>query len=201
VVNDARAAGLAEALVGAGRGASTVLSVTVGTGIGGALVADGSLIVGTGFAGEVGHMMMNPSGPPCTCGRNGCWERYVGGRALAARAEAIYPQHPEPLEQLLADATDSSSRAAIVIREAADTFMHGLDNLHAIFAPAIVVLGGGIMARNGLVAREYREAAERTRWGDRAVVRDSQLGDSAGIIGAALASSTTEPTNPASMDL
>ncbi|MFT4219275.1 MAG: ROK family protein [Microbacterium sp.] len=201
VLNDARAAGFAEALVGAGRGAPSVLSVTVGTGIGGALVVAGSLVVGMGDAGEIGHMVVDPDGPSCTCGRHGCWERFVGGRALAEHAERVHPGHPAPLERLLADAATGEAEATSVLSRATDMFALGLDNLHAIFAPAVVVLGGGIIARDGVVARRYLGAAARTRWGSRSQVRRSELGDAAGLIGAALASAASKETNQVPMAL
>lgn len=185
VLNDARAAGLAEARIGAGRGASTVLAVTVGTGIGGAIVVDGELQMGTGNGGEIGHMVVDPHGPICTCGHHGCWERHVGGRALAEQARVLFPDSDDALDQLLS--APAGSAAAAAVDTAAQWFALGLDNLHAIVAPDVVVLGGGIMARGGVIAQRYRAAASHSRWGDQARLVDSALGDGAGVIGAALA--------------
>ncbi|MGO1538826.1 MAG: ROK family protein [Leucobacter sp.] len=189
VLNDARAAGLAEAVVGAGAGADTVLSLTVGTGIGGAIVIGDKLLEGTGDAGEVGHMVIDPAGPACTCGRAGCWERFVGGRALHRVSTEMFPDHPSPLEHLIERAERGNTEAMRVIDTATGIFGRGVDNICAILAPDTIVLGGGIMARNGLVARRYREVLRDTRWGARSRVVDSVLGDSAGRIGAALAAS------------
>lgn len=187
VVNDARAAGLAEALVGAGSGAHTVLSLTVGTGIGGAIVVGGQLLEGTGDAGEVGHMVIDPAGPQCNCGCAGCWEQYVGGKALARDAAGLYPGHASPLDRLIELAEAGDARACEVVDLATERFARGVDNICAILAPDAIVLGGGIMARNGLIARRYREALRDTRWGARSSIVDSSLGDGAGRIGAALA--------------
>ena len=83
VGNDATCAALAEWRVGAGRGVDDMVMVTLGTGIGGGIVAGGRLVVGAnGFAGEFGHMVVDPDGPPCPCGRRGCWERYASGSGL-----------------------------------------------------------------------------------------------------------------------
>ncbi|MEO7556034.1 MAG: ROK family protein, partial [Acidimicrobiales bacterium] len=83
VDNDATCATWAEARVGAAAGASDVVLVTLGTGIGAGLVAGGALQRGAnGFAGEAGHMIVDPDGPPCPCGRRGCWERYASGNGL-----------------------------------------------------------------------------------------------------------------------
>ena len=87
VDNDATCATVAEWQLGAGQGANDLILVTLGTGIGGGLVADGVLHRGrNGFAGEFGHMVVNPNGPRCPCGRQGCWERYASGSGLAMLA-------------------------------------------------------------------------------------------------------------------
>src|SRR4029450_6467715 len=85
--NDATCATVAEHAVGAARGADTAVLITLGTGIGGGLIAGGVLVRGAnGFAGEPGHMVIDPNGPPCPCGRRGCWERYASGAGLAQHA-------------------------------------------------------------------------------------------------------------------
>ena len=88
--NDARAAALAEARVGSGRGASSMLYVTVGTGIGGGLLQNGRLLRGASeTAGEVGHIVMNPDGPLCGCGNYGCLGQYAAGPAIERRAAEL----------------------------------------------------------------------------------------------------------------
>ncbi|MGH9282337.1 MAG: ROK family protein, partial [Acidimicrobiales bacterium] len=83
VDNDATCAGWAEARVGAARGCSDAILVTLGTGIGGGIVSAGRVLRGAhGFAGELGHMVVDPNGPPCPCGQRGCWERFASGRGL-----------------------------------------------------------------------------------------------------------------------
>ncbi|MEA5116975.1 MAG: ROK family protein [Propionicimonas sp.] len=187
VLNDARAAGLAEAVLGAGREAVSVLSITVGTGIGGALILDGRLVEGTGQAGEIGHMVIDPSGPPCNCGRRGCWEQLAGGRALARAAAELCPGEADPVACLVARAEAGDGPARATIDHAAELFGLGIDNLCAVLAPEVIILGGGIMARAGLVSDAYRTAARSTIWGGRTLIRDSRLGDAAGHLGAALA--------------
>jgi len=87
--NDANAAGLAEAHLGAGRGCSPLLYLTVSTGIGGALLLDGRLLRGaSGAAGELGHIVLDPEGPPCGCGSRGCLEALSSGTAIAREAPA-----------------------------------------------------------------------------------------------------------------
>lgn len=187
VLNDARAAGLAEARVGAGAGAATVLAITVGTGIGGAVIVNGNLLEGTGDAGEIGHMVLDPGGAECTCGRHGCWELMVSGKALARRAKQLYPGAPDPLGVLIIEASNGTAVAREAVESITQDFAMGVDNLSAILAPQVIVLGGGVMARNGLIAERYRSIGPRLRWGRRARIVDSALGDTAGQIGAALA--------------
>jgi glucokinase len=161
VINDARAAALAEAHRGAGVGvgAGTMLMVTVGTGIGGGLVIDGRLLTGTGDAGEIGHLLIDPRGPRCRCGHRGCWEQLAGGLALdaAARQEAV--AHPsgliaaaaaegQPSAASLAQAAMRSDRTANrIIHHHARLFGRGLDSLCAVLAPHLLILGGGVIAR------------------------------------------------------
>ncbi len=87
IENDANFAVLAEHRLGAARGYDHVVMVTLGTGIGGGIVIDGRVQVGSaGFAGEIGHMVVDPAGPPCPCGRRGCWERFASGAGLGLLA-------------------------------------------------------------------------------------------------------------------
>ncbi|MBM9467849.1 ROK family protein [Nakamurella leprariae] len=186
VLNDARAAGLAEAAAGPDGGAGTVLAVTVGTGIGGALIVDGRLRQGTGDAGEIGHMVVEPGGVPCGCGRRGCWERYAGGDALRLRAmQLLGPEPPDPLAELITLIEAGDLAAGAVLDEASERFRSGIDDLCAVLAPDVVVLGGGIMARRGLVARRYHESLTGLRWAARTRFELSRLGDAAGLLGAA----------------
>ncbi len=87
IENDANFAVLAEHRLGAARGHANVVMVTLGTGIGGGIVLDGRVQVGSaGFAGEIGHMVVDPAGPACPCGRRGCWERFASGAGLGVFA-------------------------------------------------------------------------------------------------------------------
>lgn len=187
VVNDARAAGLAEAVVGAGKGKDVVLTVTVGTGIGGAITSHGELFLGSGSAGEFGHMVVEPDGPECFCGRFGCLEVMAGGRALRDQAAIAYPHSRRPLDDLVGFAEAGDTHALAVVARAAGYFAVGLDNLIAAFAPEVIVLGGGVMARGGPIVNAYCEAGDSGMWRRGVVVTRSTLGDDAGLLGAAIA--------------
>jgi glucokinase len=196
VINDARAAAIAEAHRGAGVGAATMVMVTVGTGIGGALVIDGRLHAGTGSAGEIGHVLVDPRGPRCRCGNRGCWEQMAGGLALDAaarrhaaahRADGAAPADGQPSAASLAEAAANGSKtAADIIGWHAGLFARGLDSLCAVLAPDRLILGGGIIARPGPIQDAYLSAARTLRWhaGD---TRTAMLGDDAGVLGAAYA--------------
>ena len=99
--NDANCAARAEAHHGAARGASSALMITMGTGIGGAVLLDGEVLRGAnGMAGEFGHMQVVPDGRPCECGRSGCWEQYSSGNALVRNARALMAEQPSVLEEM-----------------------------------------------------------------------------------------------------
>ncbi|NUW30862.1 ROK family protein [Nonomuraea sp. SMC257] len=198
VLNDAHAAATAEARLVDGARTATILMVTVGTGIGGGLVINGALHTGTGDAGEIGHVVVDPGGPSCGCGRRGCWEQVAGGLALDAAASdearadpggriaAIAgDRHPGAADLARAAAEGDSAAMGVVARHAG-LFAAGLDNVCAVVAPHVLILGGGIMARPGPIRDAYLAATRTLRWhqGD---VRPANLGDNAGMIGAAQA--------------
>lgn len=185
VVNDARAAGIAEARAQAAPGERVVLAVTVGTGIGGCIVVDGSPLPGTGNAGEIGHIVIRPDGPPCRCGRRGCWETLCGGRALDHGAVRALGDAAARAADLAAQAQRSSA-AATALAQAAAAFRSGLDSVCAVLAPHLIVLGGGILARGGPIADAYLAAARHLRWAASARIVRSELGDDAGTLGAAM---------------
>jgi glucokinase len=161
VDNDATCAALSEWRFGAGRGATDMILVTLGTGIGGGLVAGGALQRGhNGFVGEFGHMVVDPYGPPCVCGRRGCWERYASGSGLArlAREAAVGRRvsrvldladgDPEAVrgEHVQLAAREGDRDALAVIDEFGRWVALGLVNLTNALDPEVFVLGGGLAA-------------------------------------------------------
>ncbi|MGH9134936.1 MAG: ROK family protein [Ilumatobacteraceae bacterium] len=161
VDNDATCAALAEWRLGAGRGSDDMILVTLGTGIGGGIVAGGALQRGhNGFAGEFGHMVVDPYGPPCVCGRRGCWERYASGSGLArlAREAAVGRRvsrvidlaegDPESVrgEHVQRAAREGDGDALAVIDEFGRWVALGLVNLTNALDPDAFVLGGGLAA-------------------------------------------------------
>jgi fructokinase len=191
--NDANCFALAEALHGAGRGGRLVFGVIMGTGCGGGIVHNGQLIVGPqGIAGEWGHTSIDPNGPACYCGQRGCVETYISGGGAEARYAERFGVQRRFTE--IARAYGQGDPSAVEFMK--DFFRHfgrSLANLIDVLDPDVVVLGGGVSNFPALYTEGVAEVA-------RQVFSDSletpivqhQLGDSAGVIGAALIGTTSE---------
>jgi glucokinase len=190
--NDANAAALGEWAWGSGQGASTFILVTVGTGIGAGLVLDGKLYRGVGGSHpELGHHVIDPSGPACFCGARGCWESLTSGPAMEHWAQARQPQkEPRSARQLCAAAMQGDSLAQAAVHRTAHYLGVGLANLVTLFSPQIIALGGGLMQSYPLFQAEV-EATLRTQCGlvpyEQVKIVQAALGDAAGLIGAARA--------------
>ncbi len=209
VDNDATCAAWAEHRLGAARGATDAVLVTLGTGIGAGVVAAGGLVRGAhGFAGEAGHMVVDPDGPPCPCGRNGCWERYASGSGLGrlARDAAAAGQlagvvaavggDPEDVkgEHVTRAALAGDPQALAVVDQLAWWLGLGIANLVNLLDPDVVVVGGGLAAGAGETLLEPARRAYRAivlGADERATVRivGAELGERAGALGAALLAS------------
>ena len=205
VDSDATCAAAAEWKLGAGRGIDDFVMITLGTGIGGGLVASGALMRGTnGFAGEIGHMVVDPNGPPCPCGRRGCWERYASGAGLAwlaqrangdqgvARAiELAGGQAAEVRgEHIASAAREGDAGALAVVDDYGRWVALGLVNLTNILDPAMFVLGGGLAATADVflapIQRWFGELLYAPDLRSHPALTFAQLGEHAGAIGAAL---------------
>ncbi|GAA1920470.1 ROK family protein [Nocardioides hwasunensis] len=202
--NDANCAARAEAHHGAARGARSALMITMGTGIGGALLLDGRVLRGqNGMAGEFGHMQVVPGGQECECGRSGCWEQYSSGNALVRNARALMAEQPSVLTDMCAGGPDrvtgpmvtaAAEQGDLVARQAFASIGEwlgvGTANLVAALDPQLVVVGGGVSAAGDRLLDPARAALRRTLVGAaHRVVPDlvaARLGPEAGMIGAAL---------------
>jgi glucokinase len=156
--NDAVAAALAEAAWGAGKGARTMLYVTVSTGIGGALVVDGKVYRGVdGSHPELGHIIIDMDGPKCYCGAYGCWERMASGRAMAEWVAGIAPQEAAYLSSaaVICDQAKKGNMLALRAVKREGVFLGiGLANMVTLFSPEIIALGGGVMRNYPLFKEE-----------------------------------------------
>ncbi|HET7328053.1 MAG TPA: ROK family glucokinase [Nocardioidaceae bacterium] len=206
VDNDANTAALAETWFGAGVGHREVLCVTLGTGIGGALVVDGQVFRGAnGMAGEFGHIQVVPGGHRCACGNRGCWEQYASGNALVREAGDLITSG-SPSAHRLRDLVDADvSRltggliteaaragdpaAAGLIADVGRWLGTGLAGMAAAFDPGRIIVGGGVSAAAELLLDPARTAFSQALAGrgfrvEPAIVT-AALGPDAGFIGAA----------------
>lgn len=203
--NDANCAALAEHEWGAGHGISDFVMVTLGTGIGGGIVADGQLVRGrSGFAGEIGHMVVEAHGAPCLCGGRGCWERYASGgglhrltreAALEGRlATLVERSHGDPravrAEDVSEAAAEGLDEAVALMREVGWWLALGLSNLAVILDSGHFIIGGGLSEASELVlpaSREYlADLVEGYDARPAITVTTSMFGARSGAMGAAL---------------
>jgi glucokinase len=213
LVNDASAAALGEHEFGAGRGIDNLIYLTVSTGIGGGIIIDGRLYLGpSGSAGEMGHMTIDVNGPKCSCGNIGCLEMLASGTAIAREAiKRIKGGESSILSEMLGGrienitaeeigvaAQGGDSLATEVISQAASYLGVGMVNLVNIFNPEMIIVGGGVAqmgdlllapARRVVEARAFRLPAQAAR------IVPAQLGDEAGVLGAAVFAFQPHPSS------
>jgi glucokinase len=200
ILNDARCAALGELRFGAGRGVQNMVMITVGTGIGGAIVVDGKLLLGpTGSIGEVGHHTIDVNGPRCGCGNFGCWEQFCGRDAVVERALRLLqrgrasrllelaPDREDVTPALIAEAAEGGDAVAQEVMEETGFYLGvGVANLINMLHPEVVVVGGGIAQAGDLLfgplERTMRARAVEIQSRKVRIV-PAQLGDNAGVLG------------------
>lgn len=184
LINDARAFGLAELRLGAGRGADSMVGLTLGTGVGGVIAIGGRVVLGhDGTAGEVGHHTIDPDGPPCNCGNNGCLESFARADRIAAACET------DTVEAAVEAARGGDARALAGLASVGRYLGIGIANMIVLFSPDRVVIGGGIAASADLLLGAIRdEVQRRVQTTSLSVVEivTAELGTWAGAIGAAV---------------
>jgi glucokinase len=200
--NDADAAALGESWVGAGRGMHRMAAVTIGTGIGTALIVDGKVYRGVdGWHPEGGHMVIDPAGPPCYCGSNGCWESLMAGPAIARRAQIAADQQGGRMLSLAGGVLDNIDARILIqaahegdfparrVVEELSTYLRlGLVNIIMLYLPDGIVLSGGVMRSYDAFSAGIEEAL--CRHGAVVPIRrvkiiKTQIEGQSGVIGAA----------------
>ena len=203
--NDANVAALAEAAVGAGRGAHSTVVITLGTGVGCGVVLEGKMLTGwTGAASELGHMVIAEGGALCTCGRRGCFEAYSSATALIRMTKDAMARYPESAMHAVArengaidgrTAFAASGRgdaaAEEVVRQYVKYLAAGVTNVVNVFFPEVIAFSGGIANQGEALLAPLREEVSRQEFGGRYVKRHTklvrcELGYQSGVIGAAL---------------
>jgi glucokinase len=184
--HDVRAGGFAEGALGAARGARDYLFLPIGTGIAGAVVLDGQPYSGHGYAGEIGHMIVDADGPPCGCGARGCLEAIASASAIAARysARTHRPVETHKLRDLL---VAGDPDAAAVWNDAVEALARALQAYATLLGPELVVIGGGLAEAGALLLDPLTRALhEQLIFQRRPRLVLAELGDQAGALGAAL---------------
>ena len=202
--NDATVAGLAESVAGVSAGIKDSVFLTLGTGVGGGIIIDGKPYSGAhGCGSEIGHMMIKMGGELCTCGNYGCFERYASATAIireARKAIVEYPESsmlaacggdPEKLNaKIVIDAARAGDEAAkAVFGGYVQALAVGIINIINMLDPEVIVLGGGVSAAGEFLLNAVREAVKPMvffKTMPYARIELAQLGNDAGIIGAAM---------------
>ena len=205
IENDANAAGWAEYRYGAGRGYKHMVMLTIGTGVGGAVITDSKMLRGGfGIAGELGHLRVVPEGLPCGCGQNGCLESYGSGTALLKAAKDLAASGHEKgarLRQLEAAAgqltgqevyqaiLESDAGALEILATLGSWLGQAVASLTAVLDPEIVVIGGGVSAAGDLLLNPIREAYLKhlpaRGFRPELVISAAEFVNDAGVVGAA----------------
>lgn len=191
--NDADAAALGELHWGAGKSRSRFLYVVVGTGIGASVILDDKVYRGVdGCHPEIGHHVIDPAGPMCSCGVRGCWESLAAGPAMGAwlreNVPPTYGDRDMSAREICVRARDSDEWARRAVEREAHYLGLGLANLITLFVPEAIVLGGSVMQSAPLFFDRMRQViAQNCRLvpADRVEITLSSLGPDAGLIGAA----------------
>jgi len=186
VANDANCFALAEAVLGAGRGAESVFGVIMGTGVGGGIIIHGRVHNGAqGIAGEWGHNVLIPTGEPCYCGKRGCVETVLSGPALQRFYKSVSGEH-RTLQEIVARVSDDDA-ARLTMERLIEFFGQGISVVINILDPEVIVLGGGVGNVKALYS-DGAKSAERHVFNTqmRTKIVPPQLGDSAGVFGAAM---------------
>jgi glucokinase len=184
LINDARAFGLAELRLGAGRGVDSLVGLALGTGVGGVIVVGGRVLFGhDGTAGEIGHQTIEPDGPRCGCGNRGCLEAFTRADRIAAACGTA------SAEEAVERARAGDARAIAGLAQIGRYLGRGIANVVTLISPDVVVIGGGIAAAGDLLIDPIRtELKERVRTTslDEVGIVTAELGVWAGAIGAAI---------------
>ncbi|HDP69795.1 MAG TPA: ROK family glucokinase [Actinobacteria bacterium] len=201
--NDANVAAWGEKCYGAGRDASEIVCVTIGTGIGGGLILNDEVYRGSiGCASEIGHMVIDINGPKCSCGNYGCFEAMAAGPAIARKAREAVFGSPDTLilkiaggemdnvngEVLMSAAAEGDELAIGVLQEVGEIVGVAFANLVNIFNPELIIVGGGVAESGGLVLEHAEKIVkERAIKPNSEIVKivKAKLGNKAGVIGAA----------------
>ncbi|MDI3508370.1 MAG: glucokinase [Clostridiales bacterium] len=202
--NDATVAGLAESVYGAGKGVKNAITLTLGTGLGGGIIINGHIYSGSHHVGsELGHLIVEINGRQCTCGNRGCWEQYASATALITAGKEAVLKYPDSLilkfadgdpEKITAKTIEDAARAGDnVAAEVFDEYVYyltmGIISIINAFDPEMIIIGGGVSGAGDFLLKPLTEKVKEHIFYkelDFADIRLAELGNDAGIIGAAM---------------
>lgn len=202
VANDANVAALGENWRGAGNQADNLIAVTLGTGVGGGIIANGAMISGeNGTAGEIGHITIDPDGYECNCGRKGCLETITSATGMVRQGMALIEKHPEsPLakhyeehgnittKEIFDLANNGDQLCEQIIHHTADVLGFAISNIAAVINPSKILIGGGVSQAGEsfirLIETQFKKYA-LPRVSEICEFKIAELGNDAGMIGAA----------------
>ncbi len=201
IANDANVAALGEAKFGAAKGCENMVMITLGTGVGGGIVAEGKLLEGNKSAGaELGHSVIVVDGEQCSCGRKGCFEAYSSATALIRDTKRAMEAHNDSdmweigsLDEVTGKTAFDYKDADPYAKEVVDHYLKhlacGIANVANIFRPEIVLLGGGVCAQGSNLVKPLQKLLDKEIFagdlGPKVKIRIAELGNSAGLLGAA----------------
>lgn len=203
--NDANAAAFGEYVVGAGKGKSSLIALTIGTGIGGGIVHNNEIIAGfNGGAGELGHIVVHAGGRECSCGKRGCLEAYCSATSIKKITSEVMLQHKDSIMWELCDgditkvsaktAFDAMRNGDIIGEQIVDEFIFylslGVSNAINLLQPEVFCIGGGVAHEGDTIILPLREHVKKQTYlkkdEQRPYICTAKLGGDAGLIGAAL---------------
>lgn len=204
VENDANAAALGEAMGGAAMGADIAVMITLGTGVGGGVIINGKVFSGFNYAGaELGHVVIEYEGVPCSCGRKGCWEAYSSATALVrmTKEKMLETKDTKMWEMVDGNIEKANARIAFAAmkqgdkagQEVVDKYIRylacGISNMINIFQPNVLCIGGGVCNEKDYLLKPLMELVEKDQYTSgldkKTRVCIAELGNDAGIVGAA----------------
>jgi glucokinase len=205
IENDANVAALAESAFGAAKGTRHSVTITLGTGVGGGVIINRRIYSGfNGAAAEIGHIVIQVGGEPCTCGRKGCFETYGSATAIIRETEKAAKAHPESvLNRLITEnggradgrtafqaMRQGDAAAADVVGNYIEMLSEGLANVINGYMPEVIVIGGGVCHEGDALLIPVREKAIAKGYLGEGVpapdIRLAELGNNAGLVGAAM---------------
>ncbi len=202
--NDANAAAYGELIAGAGKGVNNFVMITLGTGVGGGAIIDGKMLTGSNYAGgELGHTVIDINGQMCSCGRQGCFEAYASATALIRQTKQAMVKYPNSIMWEIVKgnidavngltAFDAMRKGDEAGKAVVDKYIYylsvGIANMINIFQPEILCIGGGVSKEGDNIIVPLQKIVDGENYArlmeKKAVIKAAELGNDAGIIGAA----------------